>query len=330
MKRTSRVPMAQNPPVSVTIDRDLSLSADGLVGRFDEDVTVYRVMDGEELCIAVTSGAIEGGMFATRSERQYGASWAATFLGDVAEWGRGWSGRRLGKDLFVAEANAAGRVFYRELAPADRESVGFDPGGPPQQPATLDAAMCNTGLGCSFVVRVSEAKLYRIAKSGEAEPMTAADVAEYVRRHPLPEIAVRPLGLGTAWEAGVVLGKSVAVGKDDRDGLWRVENRKDRPIVLGAKSKKEALEEARRVIERGGYEDGLARLNKIPAGFEKVAPGQTWAKRLGDEKELQVSEVGASYAFGRLFEYGEAVGSVAIPAKDLLVKWAFVGKTRRA
>lgn len=331
-KRTSRKPLAENPPILVTVDRDLTASTGGLVGRFEEDVTVYRVMDGEELCIAVASGAIEGGMFATRLEREYGASWAATSLGDVAGWGKGWAGRRLGKDLFVAEASASGRVFYRELTNADRETLGIDPSGLPKQEVRLDTAMCNTGLGCSFVVRVTDARFYRVIESGEAVPMTAADVAEYVRKHPLPEIAVRPMGLGGTWEAGVVLGKSVSVGKDENDDLWRVENRKDRPIVLGAKSKKQALEEARRVIGRGGYEDGLARLNKIPAGFEKAAPGQTWVRTTGGwgPEAFEIDEVGASYARGYWVENGERLfGSHVVSAKDLLAKWAYYGKTKR-
>lgn len=313
--------MKPNAPISILIDRDLSVSADGLVAKFLDDVTLFRVLDGEELCIASVSGMIEGGMFATRTERQHGASWAATSLRDVAGWGASWSEqKRLGKDLFVAEVSGRGRVFYRELSQKDAAALDFDPAGAPSQEAWLDTDACNTGLGCSFMVSVKDAKIYRIQKSGEPKPMSQADVEEYVRKHPLPEVALRPYsGAGNDWFAGVIRGRSVAIGKDQDDGLWRAENRKDQPFVLGAKTKKAAIEAAVRMIERGGYDGPPWRLNKVPADFERVAAGQTWRRR--DGTLLKIDRVGASYATG--MAEGDLWGREfrVVKAKDLMADW---------
>lgn len=320
-KRGSRGRMVANPAINILVDRDMSIESDGLVAKFLDDVTLFRVMDGEELCIAAVSGTIEGGMFATRAERQHGASWAATSLKDVADWGSHWSKtKRLGNDLFVAEVSGRDRVFYRELAQADRAALDFDPAGPAQQEAWLDTDQCNTGLGCSFMVSVKDAKIYRIPKSGDPKLMGHAEVEEYVRKHPLPEVALRPYsGAGNEWFAGVIRGRSVAIGKDQDDGLWRAENRKDQPFVLGAKTKKAAVEAAIHMIERGGYDGPPWRLNKVPTGFERVAAGQTW-RRL-DGTMLKVDRVGASYATG--MAEGDLWGSGfrVVTAKDLMKDW---------
>jgi len=313
--------LTSNPPVRIVVDRDLTVEHKGLVGTFAEPMTVFRVMDGEELAIAHAAGRIEGGMFATRSERRYGASWAASSLEDVARWGRAWSkSKRLGEDLFVAVADAKGRVFYHESA---HRVTPFDVDGPAQQNAEMDSELCSTGLGCSMTIDVRDVAFFAVGPSGDLEPMTAKQIKTYVDEHPLPEVLLRPLG-GTNWFGGVILGRSVSVGQDPHDKLWMVRNRADRAFVIGAKTKKAAVDEAVRIIESMAENKVTVRLNRVPYGFDTVEQGQRWSEWHGDRRgrSLIIDRVGASYVEG----YGTASWNddkiwMTVSAKDLMKNW---------
>ena len=316
--------MRPNPPVRIIIDRDLTNEHRGLVATFAEPMTVFRVMDGEELAIIFAAGKIEGGMFATRSERRYGASWATSSMEDVAKWGRYWSrNKRLGEDLFVAVADAKDRVFYHEVA---HRSVPFDPAGEVEQIAELDSNVCNTGLGCSMTVSVKDVSFFSVGPSDELEPMTEGQIKTYLRKHPLPDVLLRPLG-GTNWFGGVILGRSVSVGQDPHDKLWMARNRADKPFVLGGKTKKAVVDEAIQIIVAGAENKITARLNRVPYGFDDVKIGQRWtesnnSRGYGGGREVVIDHIGASYVEG----YGKASWNddkvhLVVTATELMKKW---------
>lgn len=307
----------------ILIDRSRSVLTGDLVATFLEPVTVYRVMDGEEVCVSIASGVIEGGAFATEDERAFGASWAATSKEDVASWGASWSKvGRLGKDLFVAEAQAEGRVFF-----SLNKAEGFDPNGSERQEVEFDASLCNTGLGCSFLIDFADVTLYRVGRSGSIKPVSQEQLEKYVAKHPLPDVSLRPYGMGGKWSGGTILGKTVSVGQDDRDGLWKVLKRDESPLVLGAKTKNAAVDAALDQIERGLYAGPAIRLNYVPAGFDEVSVGQVWTQK-GPRRNwdmpqsFTVVEVGASYVAGRHEERDSDYDwKLRIDAKTLMSSW---------
>ena len=115
------------------------------IGRFISPVTLYRVMDGDEVKSVFESGQITGGGFSTPAERAYGAQWATTNPDDVATWGRNWAEMafnhaRLGKELFVAAIQGYGLEF------ATLQTIGIPMSGQ----ITADSAnLYTTNLGCS-------------------------------------------------------------------------------------------------------------------------------------------------------------------------------------
>jgi hypothetical protein len=304
-----------NPVVRIYIDRDLTLAAKekygggSIVGMFEDPITLYRVLDGEELARIMDTGIIEGGMFAIPGERAYGACWSATLEG-LPRWGVAWARGgarfgRLGKDLFIAKIEGAGRQFYHH-APKD---VPFDPAGSGLQPSQINSDDCSTGLGCSVRAGAWEAQFFRVVLTGQLDsqnrpevrlkPLTPEDVRKYVARKPLPDVALRPLG-GTHAFGGTILGVTVLVFQDHNDKLWGVYTRDEKPFVLGAKTKKQAIDAAKVILDFGtphhrGY---VTYLNRLPPGFENVQEGQVWVDRKYHmPRRARVDSVGASYAY---------------------------------
>lgn len=309
--------MIRNPPLRIVVDRAPTVEAKGgLVGKFSDPVTLFRVMDGEELAIAHASGVIEGGMFATQSERRYGASWAASSMQEVADWGRYWSrAKRLGQDLFVAVAEGRGRVFYHMTA---GRKVRFDPEGAEQQGALLDSELCSTGLGCSMAIGVKDVSFFAVEPGGTLSPISEREIQDYLDEHPLPDVLLLPLG-GTNWFGGVILGRSVAVGQDPQDKLWLVRNRAGRPFVIGAKTKKAAIDEAFEVIASMAEQKVIVRLNRVPAGFDAVREGQIWTS--ADRGPMSITELGASYVGGvGATRWGDKMHWI-IKAPELMKRW---------
>jgi len=162
-----------NPLVRIVVDRDATNAARArygsrsIIATFLDPVTLYRVLDDDELARIAETGEIVGGLFAIPGERAYGASWSATIT-KLPEWGQGWQDRRsskvaypgrLGKNLFVARINAYGRLFYHMGFRADswdRDPL-FDPRGSRHQPALIYSEECNTGSGCSTFASIDEA-----------------------------------------------------------------------------------------------------------------------------------------------------------------------------
>jgi hypothetical protein len=310
--------------VRILIDRDLTLSLTGphgLVAQFEESFPLYRAFDGTELAIVHEMGRFEGGMFSTAEERRWGASWASSSLEDVAEWAGRWvKSKRLGKALFVAVADAQGQMFFRE---GGRREVDFDPDGPAVQPSLMPLSLCNTGLGCSVVVSTDDVTFFRVERGGSVEEMSAGEVDEYVARHPLPEVSLRSFGFGTPWYSGTISGKSVIVGQDTEDKLWIVRNRADDPFVVGAKSKKAAVTEAKRMIAAGRYEGHVSRLNRVPDGFDEVALGDTFRNRSRWTGKVQV--IGSNYVTlrGRR-PYDDYDDHLTVTAAKLMRSWMWV------
>jgi hypothetical protein len=130
---------------------------------------------------------------------------------------------------------------------------------------------------------------------------------------------------GTNWFGGVILGRSVSVGQDPHDKLWLVRNRADRPFVIGAKTKKAAVDEAVQVIESMAENKIMVRLNQVPPGFDDVEKGQRWNERLPGGRRgrsFAIDHIGASYVEG----YGTAGWNndkirITVSAKELMKKW---------
>jgi hypothetical protein len=300
-----------NPVVRIFIDRDLTLASrarykdDSIIATFDDPITLYRVLDGEELARIHDTGIIEGGMFAVTSERAYGASWSAT-LEKLPEWGISWSGgkarfARLGRDLFIAKIQGQGLLFYHQ----GPQNVPFDPAGSLWQPSQMDASECHTGLGCSLRVGAWVAEYSRVTSSGQLDahgrleirlkPLTQDDVRTYIARKPLPDVALRSLGGPQAY-GGTILGVTVLVYQDHKDKLWGVATRDEKQFVMGGKTKKQAIDAALVILSYGvphhrGY---VTYLNRRPEGIDEVAEGQMWQHRRYS-KQVKVDEVGASY-----------------------------------
>lgn len=331
--RRALTPNASPAMTPIEIDRDRTLeqgASAGIVARFSESVPLYRAIDGEELAIAFSTGRFDGGVFATPSERAFGASWAAGSALDVAEWAAGWAKRgRLGKDLFVVVADGRGHTFFREGA--QREGgVPFDPEGPAVQRVVMPLSVCNTGLGCSASVAFDErVRVMRVGPDGSLEPMTRADVERYVRSHPVPDVNLRNFGFGSEWYGGSILGHAVIVGEDFEDGLWVVKDRNERPFVIGARSKDAAIREAKKMISAGRMHE-TSRLNRVPPGFDKVSVGDRFKAKGYPRFEGTVQQLGASYVMLRGRRPGDEYDDhLLVKAPELMRRWEHVGGALR-
>jgi hypothetical protein len=165
--------------VPITIDAEETLAARKryplfntiIVGTFDGSFALYRAFDGPELKRILRSGKITGGKHSAPAERAYGASWGH----NITEVIRGLNserGRRLGADLYLAKIDGLDHRFAH-LHP----QVEFDPAGPPFQKSTLDASVCNVGLGCSVFVEVNEVDaFYLVRPDHQIEPLKPAEL----------------------------------------------------------------------------------------------------------------------------------------------------------
>jgi hypothetical protein len=165
--------------VRIVIDRDATLKArhsifgGAIVGTFASSITLYRVVDKKELGIITRTGQINGGSFAVKNERAFGASWGAD-IDDVIRFGQLWRGNRIGTELFILKTDAIDKRFY-QIATA----VAFEAEGPEFQQASLDPRTCSTGSGCSIRVAVDEIdSVYRLSPEGHMEPVTLEMAAQ--------------------------------------------------------------------------------------------------------------------------------------------------------
>lgn len=286
--------------VQILIDRDRTNAArqqyggdSAIAARFDEPVTLHRVLDGEELALIYASGYVEGGMFATPEERAHGASWAAAEPEALVQWGRGWQKSRLGKDLFVARIDGKGRWFYHMVL---GKRLDFDPAGGDFQAARVDPKWCDTGLGCSLRVPRQSVEFSRVLPNGKIAPMSDEQIRAYLARKPQKPVMLRSLG-GMHAVGGTILGHTVVVKRDQHDKLWSVRDRDERVFVVGARSKKQAVDVATRILRAGPAR--LVRLNTVPLGFDAIQRGQVWERVLRgwppDRDKIRVQEIGPSY-----------------------------------
>lgn len=325
--------MKKNPRVLITVDRDetneMNKGSDtfaSVVATFDAPIKLYRVMDGEELALVVKTGIIKGGLFATEDERKYGASWTSTLEG-LVDWGRSWSrGKRLGKDLFVAEVNAHGCTFFHMNLIA-QDQIPFDPAGERFQTFEVEAGHCDTGLGCSMTVPTKSATFYRPSKDGtELVPMTREELQAYVEKKPRAEVSLRDLGSGRHF-GGTIRDESVVIGQDHEDKLWFAERRDGSKFLVGAKTRKQATEKAQEIIARGIDRHTIVRLNRVPERFNDVEEGQIWTSVVARQsgRKAKVREVGASYVVTTWLKKEEWESSTQRwSAMDFLKFFAFV------
>src|SRR5450631_1617202 len=133
-------------PVQIFVDRDETLKwrrhdGDGpkgegaIVATFDSPISLYRIMDGDEIRRIYKSRKVLGGFFAVKGERAYGASWGEN-ISQVIHWGNTHRGHRLGKDLFLAKIYAYHKLFFHM-----NPKVNWDPNDPAQV-FTMDATQC--------------------------------------------------------------------------------------------------------------------------------------------------------------------------------------------
>ncbi len=292
--RSNPVRRRQNPLLRVTVDRDATLDArakydkKSIVATFDDPVYLYRVMDGEELSLAVTqTGEIAGGMFAIPGERAHGASWATTPY-DLVRWARTWE--RFGKDLFLARFDAQGYRFYH----VQPKSLALDPSGAPQQDALLDSEECEIGLGCSVRVPIGSVEIAKVLPDGSLQPMTWAQVEAYAKKKPVRDINLRSLG-GSHVLGGTIHGTTVMVIQDQEDKLWGVKDRSGYLFVGGAKTQKRAVQEAADILMFGAVPSVPLYVNRRPIELEIAKPGQVWASM---RDRVRIEKVGATYISG--------------------------------
>jgi hypothetical protein len=164
----------------VLIERDATNTArkkyplfnDMIIGRFDEQISLYRVFDAQELRHILSTGRITGGSYSVKAERDHGASWGWNVT-EVITWGNGQRGKRLGPDLFLAKIDA----FDKEFAHVGPE-LPFDPSGPAEQPVHMTRETCRTGVGCSVInVEVGDVdSFYRVGVDGQLSRVTLSEL----------------------------------------------------------------------------------------------------------------------------------------------------------
>lgn len=254
--------------VRVTLDRDETAKVrkgahkEAIVGTFESSFALYRIFDGEELRRIVKTGKIIGGVFSVPLERAYGASWGGD-VSAVIRWGNSLRGNRLGSDLFLAKIDALDKKFFHLGV-----EVQFDPQGPPAQSVVMPTTQCSTGLGCSVVdVSFNEVEYYRVDESGHIDPISDAEIRDYLAVKPGPAVDIRNVGSGAHY-AGSIHGVDVQVFLEqeyiqtgiDNDfnpkkvpGMyyhtWTVSLRNDDVILKGAKTSEIAIKQATIIIK---------------------------------------------------------------------------------
>jgi len=256
--------------VSVLVDREETLkvrsrfkeSPDGqgsIVGTFETGVSLYRIMDGEELRRVVRSGKILGGMFAVKSERAYGASWGED-ISQVIAWGNRARGERLGSELFLAKIDASGKKFFHLNPKIEYDSAS------PTQTFKMDVSQCSVGLGCSIVgVAFDEAQFYSVDTAGHITPLSDADLKKALKGLGSEKV-VELRQISSVYYHGTMYGTDVYVAMDQTNSAhrhtWGVYTRDDDPIVIGAKSDKIAIDRAAKILRHGLL--GVPTLDLLP------------------------------------------------------------------
>lgn len=171
----------QLSPERTTELRQNTRDSQAFVGQFVSPITLYRVMDGEEVLRALAAGVISGGDYSVTAERSYGASWGAS-QADVVSFGlreqrpMSTNGnkvfRRLGAALFVARISGEGRWFSHLSQKVLLKG---------QEDATTGIVeisktdLCNTSLGCSCRVPLAQV-LQWYAVNTESGALTPVDL----------------------------------------------------------------------------------------------------------------------------------------------------------
>lgn len=223
-----------------------------IVATFDEHISLYRVMDGNELRHIVRTKKILGGFFAVKGERAFGASWGENIT-QVIEWGLSQAKRghlHPTKDLFLAKIGAYQKLFFHM-----NPKVDWDPNSE-SQVFTMDASQCSTGLGCSvYDVSYYEATFYSVDPTGRITELTDAQVRAYAAGKPFKPVEMKIVTPGT-YSHGVIHGVDVyAVFRHDDsayDDTWSVIARGEKPVVIGARSEKIAVTRAAEVLRVEG------------------------------------------------------------------------------
>lgn len=140
------------------------------VGRFLSSIPLYRVFDGEEMREIIDTGEIKGGDYSVPGERAFGAQWGAD-RGEVAQWGEGQRGKRLGHELFMAEVDGKGRVF------AHLSGAGglLKPGA---GEVSLDPSFCATSLGCAMHISTRDVVNWYVVENGKPKRTTLTQLKD--------------------------------------------------------------------------------------------------------------------------------------------------------
>lgn len=177
-----RVPITIDTAETLSARKRFPLFTGIVVGTFEGSLALYRAFDGPELKRILRTGKITGGKYSAAPERAYGASWGH----NITEVIRGLNserGRRLGADLYLAKIDGLDQRFAH-LSP----EVEFDPEGPPFQKASLDASVCNVGLGCSVFVEVHDVDaFYLVRPDHQIEPLKLPELKARVEHIELEE-----------------------------------------------------------------------------------------------------------------------------------------------
>lgn len=123
---------------------------DLIVAEFDSSMTMYRVVDEEEMRRILQTGQVTGGTFSVKPEREMGASWGKN-PSDVIAFGLGWrkQGRLKGR-LFLLKLEAIGKTFLH-LGPENSITENpWETGIDKPVVIDFDADRAYTGLGASI------------------------------------------------------------------------------------------------------------------------------------------------------------------------------------
>jgi hypothetical protein len=230
--------------VRIVVDLPKTLEArakfghpEAIVARFDATISLYRILDGEELRRILASGKITGGTYSVKAERAHGASWGEN-INDLVSWGNRERGNRLGDDIFLAKLDAFDFTFFH-LNP----EVEVDPDGPDEQVTTMDRRRINLGLGVSIMnVGLDDVSLYEVHPDEHIKKITPSEAKDLLK--PPKDVDLRRLNPDLL--QGSILGVDVRVWK--KGPKWGVFLNDDRQIVSGADTPEDAIELAQMSI----------------------------------------------------------------------------------
>jgi hypothetical protein len=127
------------------------------IAQFVTNITLWRVIDENELNFILKSKKITGGEYSISIEKKYGASYSGS-RDDVINWGRK-STNRLKGQLFVIGINAEDKRFFNLNMVERFEEQGLEYG---IGDFTIDTSLGNTGLG--FSVKANSSDIYHVLK----------------------------------------------------------------------------------------------------------------------------------------------------------------------